>query len=254
MTSRPRLVSIGLSHYVDKARWALERAGVAYDEEPHAPLFHRRATRRAGGGRTVPILLTAEGALTDSTDILRWADARGAALWPADPDARARVDQLEDDFDRRLGPAARRLMYCHLVDSSLLHRMVTVGAPPAERRLIRLMMPLLRLALKKGYGLHPRGAAKARERIDQVFADVAALLADGRSFLTGDSFTAADLTFAALAAPLLLPPEYGVPLPAAAELPTGARALVEELRATPAGAFALRLYAQQRRTPAARAA
>ena len=39
---------------------------------------------------------------------------------------------------------------------------------------------------------------------------MAEMLADGRPFLLGDRFTAADLTFAALAAPVVLPPRYGV--------------------------------------------
>ena len=31
-----RLVTIPISHYCEKARWALERAGIAYREERHA--------------------------------------------------------------------------------------------------------------------------------------------------------------------------------------------------------------------------
>ena len=45
------------------------------------------------------------------------------------------------------------------------------------------------------------------------FDFVGELLADGRPYLCGDRFTAADLTFAALAAPMVVPPEYTVRLP-----------------------------------------
>ena len=55
------------------------------------------------------------------------------------------------------------------------------------------------------------------------------------------------LAFAALASPITVPPEYGVPLPAVGELPDRMAATVRELRAHPAGEFALRLYREERR-------
>jgi len=42
---------------------------------------------------------------------------------------------------------------------------------------------------------------------------VAGLLADGRPYLCGERFSAADLTFAALTAAVIVPPVYGVELP-----------------------------------------
>src|SRR5438270_1541709 len=91
------LITIPISHYCEKARWALDRAGVAYREEPHLPLFHYTGTFRAGGGRTVPVLVTDDGVLADSTDIVAWADARrpGSLL----PESPAEALALEDDFD-----------------------------------------------------------------------------------------------------------------------------------------------------------
>ena len=51
-TKRPNvLITIPISHYCEKARWALDRAGVDYEEHPHLQLIHRIAVRRAGGVR-----------------------------------------------------------------------------------------------------------------------------------------------------------------------------------------------------------
>jgi len=47
-----RLITLPISHYCEKARWTLERAGIAYGEERHVPLIHRIAARPAGGGNT----------------------------------------------------------------------------------------------------------------------------------------------------------------------------------------------------------
>lgn len=85
-----------ISHYCEKARWALERAGLAYREERHVQAIHWIAARRAGGGRTVPVLVTPEGALGESEEILVWADERTSPehrLFPADPGERAEVNE-----------------------------------------------------------------------------------------------------------------------------------------------------------------
>src|SRR5689334_24896004 len=75
-----RLVTIPISHFCEKARWALDRAGVQYAEERHLQLLHVVFSRRAGGHGTVPVLVTEDGAvMADSSDILRWCDARGPA-------------------------------------------------------------------------------------------------------------------------------------------------------------------------------
>ena len=69
-------------------------------------------------------------------------------------------------------------------------------------------------------------------------------------FLTGDRFTAADLTFAALAAAVLVPPEYGVALPQPDVLPEPVASAVRSMREHPAGVFALRLFREERRVAA----
>ena len=51
---KPRLITIGPSHYCEKARWALERAGIEYVEHAHAPILHYAATLVLRGQRTTP--------------------------------------------------------------------------------------------------------------------------------------------------------------------------------------------------------
>jgi glutathione S-transferase len=102
-----RLITIPISHYCEKARWALDRAELPYREERHIQGIHRVAARRAGGGATVPVLVTPQGAIGESHEILVWADARMAPerrLFPTEPGQRAQVDAICRRLDDGLGP------------------------------------------------------------------------------------------------------------------------------------------------------
>jgi glutathione S-transferase len=243
-----RLITIPFSHYCEKARWALDRRGVAFVEEAHLPILHTRATRPAGG-RSTPLLVLDDGPpLTDSTDILHHADAvgtRGAQLFPVDDDdARA----LEERFDEVLGPHTRRLGYFFLLDdtSALTQLIAKAPVPHFQRRLAGATRPLVRLMLRRGLKISAATAARSRARVEEIFTEVEQRLADGRAFLGGDRFTAADLTFAALAAPLVMPPAYERHLIPLSAMGPAFRAEVDGWRKTRAGAFALTLFERER--------
>src|SRR5437763_2872305 len=109
-----RLVTIPISHFCEKARWALDRAGVGYVEQRHLQLIHVAAARLAGGRNTVPVFVTGTGqVLADSSDILLWADTQlepQRRLYP-DGDVGAQARELEAWLDERLGPDGRLWMY-----------------------------------------------------------------------------------------------------------------------------------------------
>jgi len=241
------LITIPFSHYCEKARWALERCGIAYREDGHLPLFHWLAVRRAGAKRTVPVLADGELLLTDSTDIIAWADARRpGTLLPVDPEARAAALALEDDFDRQLGPATRRWAYFHALPRKDLDDQIVHGTPRWQAIALKLSRPLAVRMLSRGLRIDAAGAERSRTKIEETFTRVAELLSDGRRYLVGDRFTVADLTFAALAGPVVAPRERPFGVPALDDLTDDARAQVEAWRASPAGRFALKVYADHR--------
>jgi glutathione S-transferase len=242
------LITIPLSHFCEKARWALDRVGLPYREEPHAPLLNRVFAMRTARG-TVPVLVHESRRFIDSTDILVHADAAcgGGLLYPRDTALRTEIDVLEERFDSELGPHTRRWAYSQLLPHArLLRSLWSSGVPGVEASMVPVIASLARFLVRKAYKITPESAQRSLERVRGVLRNVDERLSDGRQFLVGGRFTAADLTFAALSAPVLLPVECRAVQPALDELPAGMRDEVVRLRDTEAGRFVLRLFAQER--------
>lgn len=254
----PRLIVVAPSHFCEKARWALERYGVRFRLEPHAPGFHIAALRAAGRqqGSSTPCLVVPGPSpsppllLCDSADILRWADAQTPRLSLFPPEHAAEVEALCSRFDAGVGPAARSFVYAHALDSDAMCDALAPPCVPAAERFPWRWLGLHRVVrrlMRSGMRISPENGAAALETLRGEFAAVSALLADGRPYLAGGAFTAADLTFAALAAPALGVP-YGEHPPWGERdtPPAPLREAADELRATPAGQAALRWWADER--------
>ena len=246
-----RLLTIPISHYCEKARWALERVRIPYREERHVQGIHRLAARRAGGGTTVPVLVTPEGVLGESEQIVAWVDERTPPehrLFPSEPRAREEVERVCRRLDAELGPRGRRLMYIHMLPQRKLMLSVNnQGVPAWEDRLMRYGWPLVVRLGRRELGIRPGIEVEDEAVVWRELDFVAELLADGRPHLCGERFGAADLTFAALSAAVVVPPVYGVPLPQPDAMPPETAELVERVREHPAGRYGLALFTERRR-------
>lgn len=246
-----RLLTIPISHYCERARWALDRAGIEYREEQHIQFFHVRHARKLSASSSVPILQTTQGEVLDeSAEIVRYAAAHAASdrapLYPVSAAGRQEVESVERQFEDRLGRATRRVIYWNLLRWGRAGlRFNRADAPAWEHNLLWLLFPLLRPGFFRSQGINAASAAAARDEVLALFDAAAARLGD-REFLVGDSFTAADLTFACMAAPVVVPEHYGVPLPRMDEADENTAAMMQEFRAHPAGAFAMQMFARER--------
>ena len=247
------LVTIPISHFCEKARWALDRAGLDYTEKRHIQLVHRVAVKRAGGGTTAPVLRTATGVYDESSAIVRYADEHVPAaqrLYPAEEPQLAEVVALEQSFDTVLGPQGRLWLYHEVFkDARRFARWNLTGVPAWERRVFPFVLGPAKLIIRRQLGIRDETAKAAATDVDEEFDAVAERLSDGRPYLVGERFSAADLAFAALAAPAVVPPGYGTPLPQPEDMPDDMAAAVLRWRSHPAGEFALRLFREERPPP-----
>jgi glutathione S-transferase len=255
--SAARLVTIRFSHYAEIARWALDYHQLPYVEAPYLPILSTFGVIAAGGLASgtsdrvstrfsTPLLVVGTGGrpIHDSRLILAWADSQRRAGSPS-----LLSDGAEEDvarFHDLLGPHTRRVAYSHLLgDEPLFWRMCEENVGGAQTRVLRAVWPLARRAMH-GLGLEHERVAKSRGHILREFDAVGErLVAGGSDFLRGARFTAADVAFASLSAPVLVPQPhegFGGWLPPVEDLPDGYRDVVRELRAHPAGQHAMRMF------------
>ena len=110
-----RLVTIPISHYCEKARWALERAaprlprGAPRPGRPPVRLATRRRPRHAAGARHAETASSPTRSGSSATPTCTWTRRTGCS--PATPRSR----RSRARFDATLGPDARRLIYAHML-------------------------------------------------------------------------------------------------------------------------------------------
>ena len=244
-----RLITIPVSHYCEKVRWALDYLKLPYVEEAHMPPFYKFATTKAGGG-TVPVLITEDGNFTDSTDILKYLDSivsDDEKLYLTDSQQRQQVEELEALFDEKLGPAVRSWAYFYIIDNSkIIQPKWTQNVPSLEKFLFPVIFPAMRSLVIKKYEVNAESAKQYYQQIENVFVKVNELLADGRNYLVGDKISAADISFASLAAPILQPPQHPIKSSDAEVLPAEMLSKIKQLQQTAAGKFVLNLYEKKR--------
>jgi len=112
--SQPKFVTFGISHYCEKARWALDWHGIAYDEINWPPGVHIVLAKSCGAKQTsLPILLDGRRVIQGSGAIIDWADrqTQDQARRLTVADAR----EIEQRADSVIGVHVRRLVYAELL-------------------------------------------------------------------------------------------------------------------------------------------
>ena len=90
------LLHISFSPWSERARWALDARGIDVKHREYLSVIGELGLRKQlgkwSGKVSVPVLFTGDGAISDSFDIARWADAHGTGptLFPAGKDSAVR--------------------------------------------------------------------------------------------------------------------------------------------------------------------
>jgi glutathione S-transferase len=247
MAALPILWHIEVSHYNEKARWALDYKGVAHERRVPMPGLHglRALVLTRGKQRRLPVLQLNGSRIGDSTAIVAALEEYRPepALYPEEDDDRRRALELEDYFDEELGPRLRRLVWHYtLHDQDAVIDAVMPNAGAGRVRMMRAIAPVARPLVRRDYGVTEAGAAEAltgiRAAMDRLESEL-----QPNGYLVGDRFSVADLTAAAMLTPVLAPPER--PYAPNKVLPPVLE-VREELEGRAGGAWVAEMYARHR--------
>jgi glutathione S-transferase len=251
--SKPILWQITISHYSEKARWALAYKGIDHQRRSSLPGAHIPLALwlTRGDSVTLPILQMDGRTIADSTAILAALEQRHPEppLYPADPEQRRRALDLEDFFDEELGPHARVLPFHELINEPDLFAEVASRAVPGPLgKAKRFTGAYARAYTSLRWGANDDAAAQtAREGIlaamDRLEAELAA---NGGSYLVGETFSVADLTAASLFYPIVGPEEG--PLAADQPSPAAFERFRDSIRDRPGFRYVEEMFRRHRRT------
>lgn len=245
----PTLYLFSISHYCEKARWALEYLGVEHRLGFVAPGQHLRIARRLGLRHgAVPFLDLGGKVVQGSADIVTWAESAAPAGAPvlSSDETRDACLEIERRLDDVAGVHARRFYYSEAVvdHPRTVRPLLTAGLPAAQRLGFLFSWRLVRSLMIRGMDLGPSQRKASRDVVDGELGWLEAMLADGRPYLVGDRFSRADLAAASLLSPVALPAEH--PAYAGLDAPPKFAADLERWGDRPSLAWVREIYAKHR--------
>ena len=178
----PTLHALHYSPWTHRALWALEHHRVPFIYREHIPFLGEFALQRRGraagvrGRVTVPLLFLDNEVLSDSWDIMRYADrvGTGASLRTDEPEVSEWVNRLEPAYDA----ARRRVTHKTLESHAALTEAASAVVP---RGLATLSTPVAALGARfiaKKYRFDP-AASLHPERLVAGLEEIRATLAGG---------------------------------------------------------------------------
>jgi hypothetical protein len=112
-----KLISIRISPFCELARWVLERQGIPYREECHAPILSLPFTWMADRSLNVPVILAPDSTL-DVKDFLDYIDARARAtdkILPLDAGERQEAERMIVSLLTGLAITVRQYAYANML-------------------------------------------------------------------------------------------------------------------------------------------
>jgi len=245
------LLTFRRSHFNEKARWALDYKGLAHTRTYLMPGPHAGTVKKRAPETTTPVLII------DDTDVVQGSRAileRIEALAPTPPlfpaDRAADMEPLLHFFDEELGPDLRRVIFTGLINHNGYIASVFVDRnSKLEQWIYRRVLPLVKGKIARDMGVHDKAlVAKSHETVSKAL-DLIAEKTAATGYLAGDSFTAADLTAAALMGPAIRisHPDMKLPEPE----PDDVARMRDGWAVHPGAAWVLDIYAQHRPQPLA---
>jgi len=194
-----RLVSLNVSPWSERAKWALDHHGLAYETTEHVPFLGERRLRKLVGKRgaraTVPALIVGREVLGDSWDIALYADREGKGTALVPPHLAEPIRAWNVLADETMAAGRGLVVAALLASPEALEEAVPWKVPISTRWLFR---PIVRYAttwFAGKYELRFGEAAAHRTHLRSTLETLRRALAKDPPYLFG-TFSYADIVMA----------------------------------------------------------
>jgi glutathione S-transferase len=211
----PVLYIFAISHYCEKARWALDYLNIEYRLQHLSPITYGKFVRGLGLADTsLPVLTTDSLTLQGSSRIIDWAQAQNRSEQRnLEVDANADISsarEIEQRLDDVTGVHVRRFYYADalLNQPQKVRPIFCANLTWQEQLMLRLAWGKICKYMIRGLDLGVEQGRESRQIIETELDWLDGLLADERAFVLGDHFSRLDITAASLLSPLALPLQH----------------------------------------------
>jgi len=194
-------VSLHVSPWSERARWALDHHGLAYKLVQHLPVFGERRVRRLVGPSkpraTVPVLVDGDTVVSESWDIAMYADRVGDGPKLIPPEHEAAIRRWTALADETM-QAGRQLILAALLRSPAgLDEASPPFVPTWMRPFSRPVARAITRALVQKYPQSQGGEDAPQRALRPALDEIRRAREGGAPFLLG-SFTYADIVMSTM--------------------------------------------------------
>lgn len=223
-----KLYQFPISHFCEKARWALDYKQIPYQTINLVPGLHQNATRKLGVKSSVPIIQHDDKIVAGSKEIIDYLEAflSQRPLILEDASLNKEIEEWERVLDTGAGINVRLVAYHILLEyPEIVKPFFSHNGPWYGSLFLMATFSKLRVVMRKLMNINQQSFSSSKQSLHHLL-DTLSEHYSKKEFLVGGQFTRADLTAASLFAPLVMPAEYGLNWPK--KLPVEYQELINE--------------------------
>lgn len=249
----PSLIGDGSAGLTEISRWILNINQIQHIEKRYNPKHAVNKVNQLSGSDGFgnnPVMESTDSLIFSPESFVQYYDDKipeYRKLIPSNHEKANEVIGLYNLFTQELNTAVWQYVYTELFrDKSSAKSFLKLDASLWQKLGITFRFGSYKKSLSKEWDIDDKDPIVFLVKIQKIIDQVSDLLSDGRKYLGGDGFSAADIAFASVVAPVILPVEYGGSMYKLNEISEELRQQIFTLRATPAGQYVLGLYQDER--------